>query len=240
LIDFEGITIVKMVNLQITSVHSVNSDSFLNFTGFNDHFITFNLYTSDNKRKWKGRTMKKVVLGLAGMPGAGKGAFRRFVQKIGYPVVIMGNEIRNEAKRRKLEPTPENLGKVMLQLREAEGQATVAKRCIPKLQNAKERIVVVDGIRSLHEVEEFKKYFPNFTLIALHASPKTRYQRLTRRRRSDDPASWETFMQRDLREIGVGLGAVIATADYMIVNEGTLTQLRKKIQQVLKEALRDG
>ncbi len=173
------------------------------------------------------------------MPGAGKGAFRRVIQRMGYPVVIMGDEVREEVKRRKLKPTPENLGKVMLQLREAEGPAAVAKRCIPKLKNANGEVVVVDGIRSLHEVEEFKNHFPNFTLIALHASPKTRYQRLSRRRRSDDPKSWETFMQRDRRELGVGLGAVIAAADYMIVNEGTLAQLRKKIRQVLKEVLGD-
>jgi dephospho-CoA kinase len=179
----------------------------------------------------------KVVVGVTGMPGAGKGAFRRVIQRMGYPVVIMGDEIRAEVKRRNLEPTPENLGKVMLQLREAEGPAAVAKRCVPKLQNTKERMVVVDGIRSLHEVEEFKKHFPNFTLIALHSFPKTRYQRLSRRRRSDDPKSWETFMQRDLRELSVGLGAVIATANYMIVNDGTLAQLRKKIQQVMKEAV---
>ncbi len=181
----------------------------------------------------------KAVMGVAGMPGAGKGAFRRFVQKMGYPVVIMGDEVRNEVKRRKLKPTPENLGKVMLQLREAEGPAAVAIRCIPKLLKAKGKIVVVDGIRSLQEIEEFKKHFPNFTLTALHTSPKTRYQRLSRRRRSDDPKGMETFLQRDLRELGVGLGAVIATADYMIVNEGTLTQLREKIQQILKEAVGD-
>jgi dephospho-CoA kinase len=186
----------------------------------------------------KGVTVEdKVVVGVAGMPGAGKGAFRRVIQRMGYPVVIMGDEVRSEVKRRKLKPTPENLGNVMLQLREAEGPATIAKRCITKLQNTKEKMVVVDGIRSVHEVEEFKKHFPNFALIALHTSPKTRYQRLSRRRRSDDPKSWKTFIQRDLRELSVGLGAVIATADYMIVNEGTLAQLRKKIQQVMKEAV---
>jgi dephospho-CoA kinase len=179
-----------------------------------------------------------VIVGVAGMPGAGKGAFRRVIQSMGYPVVTMGDEIREEVKRRNLKATPENLGKVMLQLREAEGSAAVAKRCITKLENKKERIVVVDGIRSLHEVEEFKKHFPDFTLIAIHTSPKTRYQRLSRRRRSDDPKSWETFLHRDLRELNVGLGAVIATADHMIVNEGTLAQLRKKIRQVLKGALR--
>jgi len=181
----------------------------------------------------------KVVVGIAGMPGAGKGVFRRAVQRMGYPVVTMGDEVREEVKRRNLKLTPENLGKVMLQLRETEGPAAVAKRCIPKLKKATEGIVGVDGIRSLHEVKEFKKHFPNFILIAIHASPKTRYQRLFQRRRSDDPKSWESFMQRDLRELGVGMGAVIAAADHMIVNEGTLAQLKKKIQQVLKEVLED-
>jgi len=181
----------------------------------------------------------KVVVGVAGMPGSGKGAFRRTLQKMGYPVVIMGDEVREEAKRRNLKPTPENLGKIMLQLRESEGPAAVAKRCIPKLNKTTERIVGVDGIRSLHEVEEFRKHFPNFILIFIHSSPKTRYQRLFRRRRSDDPKSWETFMERDLRELGIGMGAVIAAADHMIVNEGTIAQLKKKIQQVLKEMLGD-
>jgi dephospho-CoA kinase len=181
----------------------------------------------------------KVIVGVTGMPGAGKGAFRRVVQRMGYPLVIMGDEVREEVKRRNLEPTPENLGKIMLQLREVEGQAAIAKRCISKVKSAEERVVVVDGIRSLHEMREFKKHFPNFTLVALHTSPKTRYQRLSRRRRSDDPDTWETFMQRDRRELDIGLGAVIATADYMIVNEGTLSQLREKVRQVLKEVLGD-
>jgi dephospho-CoA kinase len=173
------------------------------------------------------------------MPGSGKGVFRRTVQRMDYPVVIMGDVVREEVKQRNLKPTPENLGKTMLNLRELEGSAAVAKRCVPKLKKATGRIVVVDGVRSLAEVEEFKKHFPNFILIAIHASPKARYQRLFRRRRSDDPTNWENFMERDLRELGVGMGAVIAAADHTIVNEGTVAQLKKKIQQVIKEMLED-
>lgn len=180
---------------------------------------------------------EKTVIGVAGMPGAGKATIREIVQKMGYPAVVMGDEIRNEAKRRKLKPTPENLGMIMLKLREEEGPAAVAKRCIPKMEKAGGKVVVVEGIRSLHEVEEFKKQFPNFTLIAIHASPETRFRRLFQRRRSDDPRSWETFMERDLRELGVGLGSVIATADHIIVNEGTKAQLKRKTREVLKEVL---
>jgi len=179
---------------------------------------------------------ERIVLGVAGMPGAGKGTFREIVQKMGYAAVVMGDEIREEAKRRNLKPTPENLGMIMLKLREEEGPAAVAKRCIPKMEKAKEN-VVVEGIRSLHEVDEFKKHFPNFTLIAIHASPETRFRRLFQRKRSDDPKGWETFMERDLRELSVGIGAAIATADKMIVNEGSKARLKRKTREVLKEVL---
>lgn len=171
------------------------------------------------------------------MPGAGKATVREFVQKMGYPTVVMGDEVREEAKRRKMKPTPENLGVIMLKLRDEEGPAVIAKRCIPKMEKAKEKVVVVEGIRSLYEVDEFKRNFPNFTLIAVHASPKTRFQRLFQRKRSDDPKGWETFMERDLRELSVGIGSAIATADYMIVNEGTKTQLERNTREVLKKVL---
>ena len=183
--------------------------------------------------------IKKVVVGITGMPGAGKGVFRRTIQRLGYPFVIMGDEVREEVKRRELKPTPENLAETMLNLRKIEGSAAIAKRCILKLKNQPRRVVFIDGIRSLNEVEEFKKHFPMFILITIHASPKTRYQRLVRRRRSDDPTDWDTFMERDLRELGIGMGVVISVADYMIVNEGTIRQLKQKTLQFIKKVLED-
>jgi dephospho-CoA kinase len=180
---------------------------------------------------------KKTLIGVAGMPGAGKATVEEIVLSMGYSVVVMGDKVRDEAKRRGLEPTPENLGMVMLKLREEEGPNIVAKRCIPKIEEAKGKIVFVDGIRSSHEVEEFKRHFPSFTLIAIHASPETRFQRLFKRRRSDDPDGWGTFADRDLRELRVGLGNVIAMADYMIVNEETKNQLKRQIRKVLEAAI---
>lgn len=179
---------------------------------------------------------EKFVVGVTGMSGSGKATVKQIAEIMGYSTVVMGDEVREEAKRRNLEPTPENLGRIMLKLREEEGPAAVAKRCIPKILEAKNNIVVVDGVRSLQEVEEFKKHSKNFTLIAVHASPKTRFQRLYNRERSDAPRSWQTFVERDLRELNIGLGAVIAMADYMIVNEGTKEQVRLKAREVLEDA----
>jgi dephospho-CoA kinase len=181
---------------------------------------------------------EKIVIGVAGMPGAGKATIRQLVEGMGYPAVVMGDEIREEAERRGLKPTPENLGMLMLKLREEKGPGVVAELCVPKIKESGSKIVIVDGIRSLDEIEEFERHFPNFLLIAIHTSPETRFKRLYRRRRSDDPNNWETFMERDSRELSLGLGSVIATADYPIVNEGTKSQLRRKVRKVLEDVIK--
>ena len=176
----------------------------------------------------------KLVVGLVGMPGAGKSIVVNVAREIGYGFVVMGDEVREEAKKRSMEPTPENLGRIMLELRRREGEATIAKRCIPKIENEIRSKVIVDGVRSLSEVEEFKNHFPRFTLIAVHAAPETRFKRLYHRQRSDDPKNWEIFRERDLRELGVGLGDAMAVAEYMIVNEERLDVAKVKAKEVLR------
>ena len=177
----------------------------------------------------------KLVIGLAGMSGAGKSIVVNAAKERGYAVVVMGDVVRQEAKNRMLEPTPENIGKIMLELRQREGQAAIAKRCVSKIEAVKEPKIVVDGIRSLNEVDEFKNHFSRFNLVAVHASPETRFKRLYRRRRSDDPADWAVFQERDMRELSVGLGNAIAMAEHMIVNEEEFATTRKRAEEVLEK-----
>jgi dephospho-CoA kinase len=67
--------------------------------------------------------------------------------------------------------------------------------------------------------------------VAIHASPKTRFQRLLSRKRSDDPNTWEVFFERDSRELDVGLGDVIALADLVLINEGTIADLQAQFKR---------
>ena len=168
------------------------------------------------------------------MPGVGKATVVEVSKKLGYGIIVMGDEVREETQRRKLEPTLENLGKVMLEMRRECGPAAVAKRCIPQIEKLKNSVIVVDGIRSLYEADAFKKHFPKFILLAIHASPETRFKRLFKRKRSDDPAKWETFLEREWRELRVGLGSAIASADIMVVNEGKKKQLKEDIEKFLE------
>ncbi len=178
----------------------------------------------------------KLVIGTVGMPGAGKSIALNTARQQGYDVIIMGNTIREEAAKQGIEATPENLGKIMLELRQKEGPRAIAKRCIPKIQEAKKDKILIDGIRSLGETEEFKAHYPTFTLLAVHASPETRFKRLYNRRRSDDPQNTVTFRERDMRELNVGLGNAVALADYMVVNEETFETAQRKLTEAFKRA----
>jgi len=178
-------------------------------------------------------TAEKLVLGLTGMPGSGKSLVVKVAKERGYDIVVMGDVVREEAEKRRLEPNPENIGKIMLELRQTEGSSVIAKRCIPKIESTERQKVIVDGIRSLNEAEEFKRNFPTFSLMAIHASPETRFKRLYRRKRSDDAGDWKVFRERDMRELSVGLGNAIAMAEYVVVNEEPVEVVREKIKEVL-------
>jgi dephospho-CoA kinase len=176
----------------------------------------------------------KIVIGLAGMPGSGKSLVVKTAQQDGYAVVVMGNVIREETQKRGLKPTPKNVGKVMLELREKDGNSIIADKCIPKIEQQKNRKVIIDGLRSPSEVDAFKAHFSKFSLIAVHASPVTRFKRLYRRRRSDDPDGWELFHEREMRELSVGLGNAIAMAEHLIINENERADVKIKVKETLR------
>ena len=175
---------------------------------------------------------KKKVIAISGMPGAGKGVAAEAARQLGFGVLVLGDVIREETERRGLEPTPKTMGDVMLDVRSKEGPAAVARRLLPKVDANEATVVVIEGIRSQDELTELKSKF-DVSTVAIHASPRTRFQRLLLRDRSDDPKTWDTFYERDLRELNVGLGQVIALADILLVNEGTISELQAAFKNKL-------
>jgi len=151
------------------------------------------------------------------MPGAGKSTIADGLKSKGYDVINMGNVVRTEAKNRNLEPTGPNLGKLMIELREKNGQGAIAELVVPQIENTKSKVVIIDGIRSNAEIEVLRKH-GTVKLLAIHASTNTRFGFLKNRGRSDDPQTKENFEERDNRELGVGISNSIALSDETISN----------------------
>jgi dephospho-CoA kinase len=176
----------------------------------------------------------KRVICISGMPGAGKGVAADAARQMNLDVLVLGDVIREETERRGLDPTPQNMGAVMVEVRQKDGPAVVAKRLLPKIRACKSHIVIVEGVRSLQELAELRSQYEALT-VAIHASPKTRFQRLLSRNRSDDPKNWDTFSERDERELNVGLGHVISLADILLVNEGSINELQAEFKEELSK-----
>ena len=177
----------------------------------------------------------KLVIGLAGMPGSGKSLVVNTARELGYAIVVMGDVVRQETVKRGFELTPQNVGKVMLEMRQKEGNFVIAQKCVPKIEEQTGHKVLVDGLRSLYEADIFKEHFSKFSLVAVHASPEIRFNRLSKRLRSDDPTEWKVFNERDMRELNVGLGNVIAMAEQMIVNDNSLEHVKAKAKDSLEK-----
>ena len=161
---------------------------------------------------------------LVGMPGAGKSTISQGLKEKGYPVVNMGDAIRAEAKRRGVEPTRKNLTSIMLEIRQRNGPGAVAHLIKPHVL-AESGTVIIDGARSSHEIDVLREC-GELKLLAIHASSKTRFGYLSKRRRTDDPNTNEQMRNRDRQELDVGISDPIALADESISNNSiTKTQL---------------
>ena len=53
----------------------------------------------------------------------------------------------------------------------------------------------------------------------------------------DDSDTYDGFLVRDNRELGFGLGEVIATADYLLVNEDSLEDFQDQVRNFLESQL---
>ena len=153
------------------------------------------------------------------MPGAGKSTIADGLKSKGYDIINMGNAVREEAKKRNLESTRENLGKLMLELREKNGPGAIAELVKSQIELSNANVILIDGVRSNNEIQVLRK-FGIVKLLAIHASTDTRFDFLQKRGRSDDPQTIAHFEERDNRELGVGISNSIALSDYAISNIG--------------------
>ena len=184
-----------------------------------------------------GITARRTVLAIVGMPGAGKSLASSAGRRSRIRVFVSGDVIRSEARRRGIRFSRKSLGQLMLKIRKEEGMGAVAKRLIPSIEKVSDLVMIYEGARNVEEIEELRRKY-RVVIIGIHASPQTRFRRLLRRRRSDRPHNWKDFVERDDRELTVGIGKIIALADHMVENEGSKDDLKRRMIGLLERLRR--
>ena len=174
------------------------------------------------------------VMGISGLPGSGKSLVSEIAEEKGAIIVSMGDIVREEAKKR-----GESSKETARNLRKEHGQYIIAELTIKKIKNLEsegiKNPIIVEGIRSHHEVEMFKENFKNFIILSIFANPNLRFERLQNRMREDDSKDYAEFVKRDQMELDFGIGNVISLSDKIIINESDLESYTQKINAFLEE-----
>ncbi|MGM0397832.1 MAG: AAA family ATPase [Halobacteriota archaeon] len=178
------------------------------------------------------------VIGIVGLPGSGKSEAAAVAREMDIPVVTMGDVVRAETADRGLDPASDH-GRVAQAMREENGLAAIADRSLPIIESALEdsEVVLVDGIRSGHEVAVFEEAFGDeFTLIEVFAPYDLRAERIADRGRdAAEDDGGESLVERDERERGFGMDDAIEAADVTIENTDSLEAFRDRVRTLLAE-----
>lgn len=179
--------------------------------------------------------MPKIVAVL-GMPGSGKSEAIHYLQsKFSWPKVYFGGVTLAEMERRGLERNQANERLVREDLRNLHGEDYYAKEVIKMIEALGDvPFVLADGLYSAVEYRVFKEHFrDDLFAIAIHARPNIRYARLAVR--PERPLSHEEAEGRDWSQLNrLAQGTPIALADFVIVNEGELSELQTKLDTVVE------
>lgn len=170
------------------------------------------------------------------MPFSGKTEAVKIAKNMNFQVVRMGDMIWNEVNNQGLKLNNKNVGTIANQMREKHGQDIWALKTINQIKSmGNMEYIIIDGIRNIEEIDTFKRELgKNFVVVAVETSDKTRQKRALKRGRKDDSKDIKKIKERDQRELGWGLGSVIASADIVVSNEGSIDGFRKHIKEILK------
>jgi len=190
-----------------------------------------------NNRRQRGA---KKIIAVIGMCGAGKSEVVNYLQKkLKCPKIYFGDATFERMKKEGLELNYENERAIREKIRSELGMGAYAKLALPKIKKAlkNNETVLAESLYSWDEYKIMKqKFSDSFKVIAVYASPDIRFQRLKERKKERPIKNYNEFKTRDYSEIeGTDKGGPIAIADYMIINEGSLYNLRKNIISIIKK-----
>lgn len=181
-----------------------------------------------------------LVIGITGTLGAGKGTVVEYlVKNKDFKHFSVRDYLTKKIKKLGLPINRDSMVSVANDLRKKHGGSYIAEQLF-KIASKSKTNCIIESLRTVGEVEALKDK-GNFTLLAINANSKIRYQRIIQRASETDKISFEKFVKNEKREMESAdptrqnLKKCIAMADILINNDGTISDLHKKIEIILNQ-----
>jgi len=182
-----------------------------------------------------------MIIGITGLSGAGKDTVAEYLEQKGFAHASLSDVIREEAENQGIEFTRENLIRLGNELRKARGGEYLAKGAVEKVQASGVKNLVLTSIRHPAELEFFRK-LPDFKLWEVSAPQDLRWQRAKNKLNSEDVGDFEDFkkwesFENSKNENRQQLSAVGSKADAEIINDKSLAELHRVVDELLEEEI---
>ena len=197
-----------------------------------------------------------LVIGLTGPFGSGCGEMRKVLEGFGFKSFKISDDIRGELRKVNkliLKGQP-NWRKVLQDhgnKQRKRDQGYWINKVVERINaaNIGDKKVVIDGFRNFQEVQEIRKIYPHFFLVAICAEKNERWQRV----KNDYEGRYNEFERDDRRDRsedfdwGQSVQKCVDDADYVYYNnenffvypQGTEEPNSDKIERTLKKQAND-
>lgn len=181
-----------------------------------------------------------LVFAIVGMSGSGKSeVVSSLAEFTGGEVVYFGGVVIEEIEKQGRKVTEESEAEVRMKLRYEYGMEAMAVLRLPQILDAvnTNKVAIIDGVYSYSEFSFLKeKLGTQLIVIAVHAPFSMRVERLANR--LIRPLSINEIGKRDKREIEtMEKGGPIAVADFHLVNDGQISDLKEALKNRVLERL---
>ena len=176
-------------------------------------------------------TRSNLVIGLTGPFGSGCGEMRKVLEKLKFCSFKISEDIREELRKKNklIEKGEKGWRKVLQdhgnkQRKDGKGKrAYWIKKVIARIDKAKvgNQAIVIDGFRNFQEVQEIRRIYPRFFLVAICAEKRERWNRVS----DDYNGRRREFDKDDLRDRnedldwGQSVQKCVDDADYVYFNK---------------------
>jgi len=182
---------------------------------------------------------KKIILGVVGEIGAGKGELARYLSREYKAYAYRSSEVlRDILKRMYLEENRVNVQDASTMIRKFFGEDIISRISRVDLKKIKNKLIVIDGLRREADFKYFKNGF-DFKVIYVEADIKKRFRRISKRKENvdDEKKTFQEFQREQLREAERKIQKLKSKADFIIENNGSLKEFYREIDNLINKII---
>lgn len=181
-----------------------------------------------------------MIIGLTGRNASGKGEVVEYLKARGFFAYSLSDVLRSELKKRRLDPTRDNLTNLGNELRNERGPSVLADKILDWLED--DRHYVIDSFRNPEEIIAFRRT-KDFVLLSVESLAQKRFERIKLRGRQGDAKTVQEFLDHEQREAKSAdptkqnLDACAKMADYHVSNNKSIKDLHLSLNSLVKKIL---